>query len=621
MHSVSSSKTASPAAFRQSDGAVDNMRKSQLGWVGALVLVTIAVFWGTLDNGFVSWDDRNYFLNNPYVKGLSAGNLREIFGSFRNGNYHPLPLLAYAIEYVCYGFAPRGYHAVNLAWHAANVVLLFFLLRALRLNAAAAFAACLLFAVHPLRVEAVAWVTGRKDLMCTFFSLGAILVYLLRARSGRPGFSWGVLGLFLLALLSKGTAMVVPLVLLVVDNLCGRPLDREGLKEKWPYLALALLFVLIAVVARASFQGVLDEGGYGAVAMLAIGIYRLVFYYVARTLIPLAHLVSPYPPETNFYNPWVLAATVICLAIAALVWWRRWYCSRLAMGLWIFLVAISPALCLPVVGYSADRFAYFPSIGLAFCAGVGVERIARAWTASGTRILGAASLFVLAGVLAWLTIGRCEAWRDSVSLFSDAIALFDGRTGQETNLSRAYTDRGNAYREENQLDSAVADFTQATRINPQASRPWLLLGETHLAMGQLVASAEGYGRAVQVAPELAAGWTGRSVALRKLGELPQSLAAAGEAVRLSPDDPAVYNTRGRVWKEMDRPEEALQDFNRVVELAPQRVEGYLNRGMVLRTLGRKDLADRDFLFVLQLDPENRIAKKWLGSAPGAGPDY
>lgn len=569
-----------------------------------LILCVAVVFWGTLGNGFVSWDDRNYLLDNPYVHGLSADNLREIFSSFRNGNYHPLPLLSYAVEYEFFGLSSRGYHAVSLLWHAGNAILVFTFLRALRINAWAAFAATLLYALHPMRVEAVAWVTGRKDLMCTGFSLGALLAYVAWTRSGRRRDYWLVLGLFLLALLSKGTALVLPPLFLFIDRLEGRKLDRQVIMEKLPHAVLALVFTLVAFMARASFQEVLEETGFGLAAMLATGAYRLVFYYVARTLLPAPQLFSPYPPTAGILDGWVVAACLALVIFGVLFWWKQWLFSEVSIGFWFFLVALLPALFLPVVGYSADRFAYFPSIGLTYSLGWGLARISRPVVMAG--------VVLLPGVLlTWLTVERCKVWHDSVSLYNDSIVLFGGRSGQERNLARAYANRGNAFRDSGRRETALADYDHSVRIDPAAPQPWVWRGELLIGMGQLSAASASFEQALQLAPELSSAWIGRSIALRQLGKLDQALATADQAVRLTPNDAVAFNTRGLALRELGRYQEAIADFDRVIALAPLRFEGYLNRGGILDSLGRKDLAASDFAQVLRLDPDNRAAKAWL----------
>lgn len=571
-----------------------------------LTLCVAAAFWGALGNGFVSWDDRNYLVDNPYVRGVTAENLRAIFTTFRNGNYHPLPLLSYAVEYEFFGLSPRGYHAVSLFWHAGNALLIFLFLRALRINAWAAFAATLLYALHPMRVEAVAWVTGRKDLMCTGFSLGALLAYVAWTRSGRRRDYWLVLGLFLLALLSKGTALVLPPLFLLVDRLGGRQIDRQAIVEKLPHAVLALVFTLVAFMARASFQEVLEETGFGLPAMFATGVYRLVFYYAARTVLPVPQLFSPYPPTAGFLDGWVIAASLALVVIVVLLWRKQRLFPEASIGFWFFLVAMLPALFLPVVGYSADRFAYFPSIGLTYSLGWGLARISRPVVMAGVALLPGV-------LLAWLTVERCKVWHDSVSLYNDSIVLFEGRSGQERNLARAYANRGNAFRDSGRRETALADYDHSVRIDPVAPQPWVWRGELLIGMGQLPAAAASFEQALRLAPGLSPAWMGRSIALRQLGALDQALAAADQAVRLTPNDAVAFNTRGLVLKGLGRHQEAIVDFDRVIALAPGRFEGYLNRGGIFDSLGRKDLAARDFAKVLQLDPGNRAARAWLAN--------
>jgi hypothetical protein len=238
-------------------------------WLRAVALVfvlaaTAAAFSPCLDNGFTTWDDDIYVTDNPLVARGLPGGVPAIFTTFVSGNYHPLVVLSHAVEYRLFGLNPRPYHAVNLALHLVNTALVFYLLiLVLGGDLAASAAAALFFAVHPLRVESVAWVSDRKDLLGAAFFFAGLAVYLRQIRQPGHRRHGLLLLLFLLALLSKGTAVVFPLALLLCDWLHGR-MDRAALIGKIPLFTLSALFGAIALAARHAYQGVLREGGLSA---------------------------------------------------------------------------------------------------------------------------------------------------------------------------------------------------------------------------------------------------------------------------------------------------------------------------------------------------------------------
>ena len=450
-------------------------------WLIAVVIAQLVVvaFSPALWAGFVLWDDDAYFLHNPYYRGLGPAQLRWMF-TVMSGHYMPLTWLTHGLDYVLWGMRPAGYHAVNVGLHALAAVIAYFVARRVlaaavgpvqagALRAGAAVAA-LIFAVHPLRVESVAWITERRDVLCGVFFLLAVLCYLRALDSGaRRRWYWLAVALAALALASKAMAVTLPAVLLLLDVYPlgrfgpGRWLRRDVWLEKLPFALLSAAAAILAIVAQRSVGTLSDLRDVGIAERLGLAAYGLVFY-VWKTLVPtgLAPLYeTPYDGAT--LTPWFAASAVIVAAGAvALVRVRRRWPGVTAAGA-AFVVLLLPVLGLLHFGLHivADRNTYFAGLVLALLAGAAVLRVLHGvQSPMAARATGAAALvvIVLLGVLTWRQSG---VWRDSRTLWTHAVAVSPS--------SVAHAKLGVLLDAEGRTEEAIGHFREAVRLRPDSA--------------------------------------------------------------------------------------------------------------------------------------------------------
>lgn len=430
-----------------------------------IAVAVAAAFAPALANGFTNFDDNAYLTDNPLVRSLAPANLLRIFTTTPPHTlFNPLVTLSFAIEYRLWGLEPLGYHAVNLLLHLGNALLAFFLIRALAAPRAAALLASLLFALHPLRVESVAWVTERKDLLSTLFLLLALLAYrrFLKEDSGRAYLA--ALLLFAAAVLAKMSALVLPALLLLMDWRLEKRVGRRRWLEKIPFAVILLLYGAggwIGVQAHSTrFAG-------GDAAVMAGNSLRLVPFYLQKTLWP-ARLSPHYPTDMRFFmpSPWpglLLAAALLAATFFLLRRLRRdWL-----WGWGFFLVALLPTFAVIWNFFpAANRYSYLPAVGLshvlALCAwriGAGLKRrpgAAKAW---------AALLACALALLAAISFQRCRVWKDSLSLWNDVIAKYPV-------IPLAFHNRASALKAVNRLSEAHEDYSRAITLLPHASFFW-----------------------------------------------------------------------------------------------------------------------------------------------------
>ncbi len=485
----------------------------------AVAALTCLVFLPALDGRFLPWDDESNLVANRAWRGLGPSQLGWMLTSFHKGHWIPVTWLSFAVDYLVWGMDPRGYHLTNVLIHGANAGLVCLLVMRLLETAsgvggtarlAGAAAAALAFALHPLRVESVAWVTERRDVLSAFFFLLAILAYLRAVREEslwRSRWSWLALGAFALSLGSKSMAVSLPVVLLVLD---AYPLGRVStgawrarLMEKAPFALLSLLAAAIAMVAVRSGGSVSSLGDLGVAQRLAISGYSVVFY-LWKTLLPtglspLYELPLDLDPGSPMYR---LSLTLVAaITIAALLLRRRWP--------WLFAAwAAYIVMLLPVVGIAhngpqiaADRYTYLPCLPWALLLGGLVSVLwSRAWSIP---------VVAAVGCLAWLTVGQIRVWRDAETLWTYALVTAPSAI--------AHSSLGVALDERGRPEEAITHFRQALRVNPRLAHAENNWGIALAKQGRWEDAARHYEAALQIDPRYAEAHANLALALGRLG--------------------------------------------------------------------------------------------------------
>jgi hypothetical protein len=500
------SQGATPGAARPGAG-------HDLARAAACVLITFVAFLPSLRNGFVeTWDDGTFIVGNSIIRQLDAATVREAFLGTKAHYFAPLTYLSYALDYKVWGLDPFGFHLTNAILHALNAGLAF--LVALGVLASAGLAertsrwgalvAALAWALHPLRVESVAWATERKDVLSLLFGLAAILAYLGHGRSGAPfwrsrGYA-AALTLFCLSLLAKPALVTLPLVLVILD---AYPLGRLGrgrwgtaLVEKLPLVGIAAA-ASVHFTAASHAQLTLSLAEVGVVSRILIAI-RSIWEHALDWAWPAG--LSPFylhPGAVTLGDPSYLlpAAIVLVVTGVAVVKARRHPAFSASWLTW--LVALAPGLMAAQVSWvgRADRFTYFAALPLtvvvAAAAAQGLERLAPR-----ARVAAAAGLVAGVALLAGLTVRQISFWHDDVSLWSRPIAVSPRLSG------RVYTERSQARERLGDLNGARADMDDAIAIASSKNYAFIYTLYSRRArilaeIGRLREAADDYGRAIQ----------------------------------------------------------------------------------------------------------------------------
>jgi len=439
--------------------------------LGALFLAVMAAFSGAFSHEFVSWDDHVYVYENPQILNATAASFKAFGSQVVSLNYHPLTMWSLWLNSAMFGAGAKSFIVTNVLIHWLNAGLLCWLVWLLtgRQYRSVALLTALLFAIHPLRAESVVWVSERKDVLYVFFFLAGCISYWRYLETQRSTKLWIALGLMLLSCLSKGVAVVFPLVCLLLDYWQGRQLNAKVVLEKIPMFGLSLLFGLIALDVQhgGDFHGLLTLTGektkalssvFGLDQKLLFAGYGYMMYFV-KTFLPLDLCTFyPYPTELQLHNGIYIGGAVFMLASVALAIWSARRTKVFAFGFgWVFATVLLVLQFISVgVVIMADRYFYLPSAGIFFMLTYAAEvyflkskpELRKVWWA----IIGLFALWCL-----WLSREQTKTWKNSETLWQQVLRYYPAEDQALESLANWYGKVNRVPEAEQMLERAVQD--------------------------------------------------------------------------------------------------------------------------------------------------------------------
>jgi Tfp pilus assembly protein PilF len=542
---------------------------SQAIWVYlGLAALNLAIYARTLGFDFVTWDDPQYITENPYLpQGLTWSSAWWALTTGYRFYWHPLTWLSYLLDYEMFEYWAGGYHAVNVLLHIASTFVLFAALK--QMTGAmwrSAFVAAL-FAVHPLHVESVAWISERKDALSALFWMLAMWGYARYARQPSKGRYAAVLALFAAGLMAKPSVVTLPFALLLLDFWpLGRMPNRAALHrlivEKIPLFALSGVISIVTYLTQRSEGAVATFDALPLAMRIENGLVSYVAYLV-KTVWP-GDLAALYP-----FLPlpaWKIAGAVLVLAaISAAVY--RFAARRpyLATG-WLWYVGtLVPVIGLVQVGgmSMADRFTYLPHFGLFVIAAWGVAEAAARWGVSKTALAAAGGIAVLGYAVA--ASRQVEAWRDSVILWERTLAV------TEANY-RAHNNLGVELRNRRRTAEAAEHFREAVRIRANFAEGHNNLGGALAEQGHLAEAIEHYSQALRLRPGYSDAHNNLGVAFANQGKTDEAIREFQESLRIDPNQADAHSNLAVMYETSGRVEEAIQHFNAALRANPRHAE-------------------------------------------------
>lgn len=599
-----------------------------------LLVLVLVTFLPCLWNGFVSFDDPLYVTQNSHVnQGLTGAGIAWAWRATEVQNWHPLTWISHELDVSLFGLNPAGHHATNVLFHCLNTVLLFLLLERMTGARWRSFTVAALFGLHPLRVESVAWVAERKDVLSVCFCLLTMWAYLRYTQAphaktiapavrskGKPAapvaaqpsrLRWycAAILLFVCGLLSKPMLVTLPFVLLLLDYW---PLKRWPQSPVGRLLVEKLPFLVLAVISSVVTYWVQQQGGAVTTSeTLSLSVRldnALVSYvrYLGMTFCPV-NLCIMYPHPGHWPDGEVAAAGIALAVLSALALWQWRARPYLPVGWFWFLGTLVPAIGIIQVGRQAlaDRYTYLPSIGLWLAVVWGVNALTEKWRDRQVRLRNLVALIIVACMV--LTIHQITFWRNTTTLFARARQAVGPNWIASGILAGELEKNG-------KNDEAVAMYQEALQLNPHRT-------ELRCQLASLLLRQQRTGEALQQFETAVAMDPGDVDAHYKLGGLYQNLGRLDEAIdqfnqtiQLEPNFADAYSDLGNCYGMKDRTDDALRCFEQAVKLKPASAENHVELGVGFAHAARWDDAIDQFQQAVQLDPSDAQAQTYLDSA-------
>ena len=584
-----------------------------------LALITLAIFGPVLRCEFINYDDPMYVTANPHVLGgLSWDAVAWAFRTGHASNWHPLTWISLMLDAQLFGSTAAGSHTINLLFHAANTALLFVVLRLLTGALWRSVLVAMLFALHPLHVESVAWVSERKDLLSTFFALLTIRSYAKWSRASMAGPALGprllsldyflALFFFALGLMSKPMLVTLPFVLLLLDYWPLQRFSRFRLSlwsEKIPFFLLSAISCVVTYIVQAK-GGAVQPLTYFSMGERIENAFVSYARYLGKTFWP-ADLAVYYPHPGHWPTIQVLFATTLVIGLCSGV---LWFGRRIPFAVtgWFWFVG----MMIPVIGLiqagdqsMADRYTYLPLIGVFIIV-----------------VWGAATLFTrwrlpkpVIGIMAGVTIILCAArtsdqlrhWQNSESLFRHAIAVTGPNYLAQNNL-------GDALLQKEQVAEAITHFQTALAIEPGCMMAEKNLGNALVKAGRSDEAIAHYEKALEIQPDFAEAHNNLANLLKRQGQLDAAVMHYQKAVEIQPDDAKIHHNLAGALMGKGQVDEAIAQDQEALEIDPALVETRHDLGILFAQTQRVDEAIVQFQKILQVQPDNAEAHNNLANA-------
>ena len=589
---------------------------SQTAVVGLLLfLIAIGLFLPAADFDFIVYDDDLFISKNPHVRnGLSWDNVRwalsaDLVSDSPNADFWiPVTFLSHILTAELFGMNPSAHHLVNVVLHALNTVLLFWVLRRMTRDLWPSAFVAVLFAIHPLHVESVAWVSERKDVLSTLFFLLTIGAYVRYTERPIPSRYVLVGLLFALGLMSKPMLVTLPFVLLLLDywplgrlHLVGPRDNQKIINPSFLIIEKLPLFVLSAAIAIGTLHLHYKGGTIASLESLPFGVrvaHALVSYfnYIKQMIWP-KNLAIFYPhPGDSLALSQVVVAGVTLTIILILVLWLIKTRPYLAVGWFWYLGTLIPVIGLLQAGAQAmaDRYTYIPLIGLFIMIGWGGQDLIARWRYRNL-LLKVSAAIVFSGLIICASM-QLRYWRNSITLFEHALQIADKNFIAHYNLGLGYLESGN-------LEEAVQQFQATLRLDPDAYDSHNELGVILYEQKKFEEAKIQFLKSLQIKPGYLKAQNNLALLTADQGEIEESMSYFTRALEAAPDSPVIHNSMGMVLHVQGRNNEAIDHFSHAVRINPNSAVIRSNLARSLYAQGRTEEALSHYAKAVQISPD------------------
>ncbi len=601
---------------KKSGQEAKNDKKKITIFLFVILLLTVIIYSSSIKNGFVPWDDNVHIYKNKDITSLDAAHLKKIFSTSDVYLYHPLTILTFAINYKLWGsnpdekykiwngLNPLPFHIENLILHLLNIILVFYLIFLLTKKPELSALVALFFAIHPMHVESVAWATGLKDVLFSFFYLSALIFYIkfkhqvssIKYQVPKFKFLIYCFILFILSLLSKPAAVTLPVVMILIDYYYGQITNFKSLfsnlLNKIPFLIFSIFFALLPFIGQTGNTTVDISNRFTYFDRFFLLNYS-VFFYVIKLIVPYNLSTLHYYPVGTSGNlpPEYYIAPLINLLILIGVFFAGKYKKTLIFGLLFFIITIGLSLQLVPYGQAivAERYTYIPYIGLLFIIGKYYSDILdnklsyskKAKPIFNSILIGAVIIFSV------VTYNRNKVWKDGVVLFTDLV-------NKSPDIFYSYSARGDAKSDLNDYQGALQDYLTSIKLQSNYADSHFSAGRMYYYLNDYKQAINEFTNAIKIKPDFAEAYCNRAAVYFNINDPKSTLEDCSKAIELKPNYADAYINRANAKGVLKDYVGSIEDCDKGIALNPALPEAYRNRGISKVNIGRQEEGCEDF---------------------------
>lgn len=571
-----------------------------------IALILFVSYYPALSSNAICFDDDQYIVKNRLVQNPGWSSLEQVFTevsrpSTVEGYYQPLTMTSLMLDYAMGGRANdlTLFHLHGLLLHVFNTLLIVILIYLLFKKVSAAVLTGLVFGIHPMTVETITWVGERKTLLAAFFSFIALIFYVLYINRSKKGLYWAALAAYFLALLSKPTCVLLPVVFLLLDVWPLKRFNRNVFKEKIPFFALMIVSSVITYVSQSNSGG---TGTYSIYSTFLMICHNIVFY-LNKMLWPV-NLSSRYtfPQPFELTNTTVLIGVMGTVILAALLILSLKKTKAFTIGWMIFFVAILPTM--GVVQFTgviaADKYAYLPSIGFlilfAWLLCKGIDYIEKNKSIIKPVSIGILTVFILLfAAEIWGTRSYIADWKDSETLYRHMLSLRPKDYLLHLNM-------GSVLVSQKRIEEGVQQYQESIKLQPKEPKTYNSLGIAYMSKGMIKEAVDQFNKAIELNPGFFEAYSNLGSALASQKDFDAALLAFNKALKINDKIPQVYYNLGIIYALKGNSNQAIRYLSETVKLQPNLAEAHRMLGDLYDARGKTEEAQKEYRLALKYNP-------------------
>lgn len=598
------------AAQTRTQSGSSGLSRNQWIGLGAMLLVVFLAYLPVMQADFINYDDDLYITENHLIQNPSGENVKTLFADYFQNQYSPVAMLIMAAEMKIFGGNVAILKFISILLHLACTLLVFQLIRALFNRYDYALITAGLFGLHTLQVESVAWLTASMKIGAfALFSLASVLAYVYYLDRKKTGLYVASLVLFLLSCFSKEQAIALVAVLPAIDYLRGRALlSRSVLLEKAPFLLIGLIFAFVTLGISSEMQNERMANYWSFFDRLIFSFYAFAFYMVKLILPVNLSAFYTYPLKDAIPAYYYISPIVGIGALYALYYFWKKDNRLVVFGILFFLIHIALPMLSQIMSVRdtmmADRYLYLPAIGAFLMLAYALMGWGQKKPGLKNAIWGGLAAYGL--LLAILTYQRSAVWDNSITIFSDVIEKGKAEQGKfNPFLSIAYNNRGNALKENGNVDAAFTDYNEGLRQDPNSYDLYNNRGIVYKERRDMNQALADYNKSIELKPDYDKAYVNRGNVYFETQQYDQAVADYAKALELNPRNAFAYSARGAVYAMQGQLDRALEEFNQAIRYNRNMKDAYRNRALTYYNLKRYNEALADIDRYLSLDPNNQ----------------